>query len=619
MSRVSKINFGHMVHKVLTLTGGLNEQVSSLERKPGELFECRNYEEIDGEYHGYRSVPGFERYDGRARLQESPVGSGTFIPATYPSDVPVEFDVDGTVGHESDPLTILDELGNVLLDEDGDAIVTETYVGDVGRESIREQIDPCPGTGPLLAVFEYREMVYAIREEFGGTGFTGMFIADETFGWTRVDEWPTDVPVNDVYTNPIRFSKGRLTFWPTLNPGRDSIFITNGLYFAIAMNRNTDGIHTIEAVDSEYLPDGTDNPDIQEEYAYIPLVWNQRLFLAYPTGYLFYGNLGDITFNPVVGDGFAGNWVFGSEITDLVQTPGDGVVCWMEKGVQIIKGIQGGDTAALGDMIVETWSDRSGSTPNTATRFLGTMIFLDDRGVSTMDTSDVFGDFQMASISKKVQATLEARKDSVLRSFVNRWKNQYILLFTDGSGLTFTFDVEKAVKGATFFNYAHTFTCGDSDTLDDDSWLLLGDNAGYVQVMRDNAASRDGDEIDTALATSYYNYGTPENFKTFVKLLFEFSGDKGTVLHVRADYDYSQQGVPKSQTLYPIVSPAGAQWGTAIWGEFIWSGSPVDQEPVYITGVGTNMSINIASNDKYRKPHTIHNAITTFSKRATKF
>ena len=51
---------------VVIMTGGVKEDVSQLELTAGELLQGENYQEIDGAYHGYASVPGYERYDGTA-------------------------------------------------------------------------------------------------------------------------------------------------------------------------------------------------------------------------------------------------------------------------------------------------------------------------------------------------------------------------------------------------------------------------------------------------------------------------------------------------------------------------------------------------------------------------
>jgi len=63
--RRSNISFDRVNGKTVVFSGGINEGIANLELRPGDLFKCVNYEEIDGAYHGYSSVEGFERIDGQ--------------------------------------------------------------------------------------------------------------------------------------------------------------------------------------------------------------------------------------------------------------------------------------------------------------------------------------------------------------------------------------------------------------------------------------------------------------------------------------------------------------------------------------------------------------------------
>ena len=75
MRRRNNISFPRTNSKTVVYTGGVNEGITNLELGAGDLFQCYNYEEIDGAFHGYSSVEGYERYDGQPS----------------PSGVPVEF------------------------------------------------------------------------------------------------------------------------------------------------------------------------------------------------------------------------------------------------------------------------------------------------------------------------------------------------------------------------------------------------------------------------------------------------------------------------------------------------------------------------------------------------
>lgn len=59
--------------KVHIMSGGVKEDVAQIELRGGELIDCQNYQEVDGVYHGYSSVPGYEVFDGRPLASEVPV------------------------------------------------------------------------------------------------------------------------------------------------------------------------------------------------------------------------------------------------------------------------------------------------------------------------------------------------------------------------------------------------------------------------------------------------------------------------------------------------------------------------------------------------------------------
>ena len=118
---------------VVTMTGGLNEAVSTLEMKPGEMISCQNYYISEGFTSGYASCVGYERYDGR------PLASLTY-------------------GKE----------GN-----------------DTAREAARSNIHEVPGINEIRGVFLYKGKVYAIRDKAGAVN-AGLFV-ESTSGWIEVD------------------------------------------------------------------------------------------------------------------------------------------------------------------------------------------------------------------------------------------------------------------------------------------------------------------------------------------------------------------------------------------------------------------------------------------------
>lgn len=583
--RIRRVPFRRVRSKTIPLTGGLNEEIANIEMKPGELYSCTNYEEVDGLSYGYRSVTGFERWDGSVSSVEYPSGSGDWSLVRYPSDV-----------------LILREQNGVPVDPS-----TNTE-----REDYRSTIEPVPGYGPILYVGFYKEVLYAIREGVVGvlgSGYVDLYRMEVgttagTGGWVKVTQWPTDVPVNDPYDNPWRTSECQMAYWPTTSPNTESLAFCNGLYECLMLHRDSAGTHTVTKVSDSHLP--------TTEYPMIPQYFENRLYLFYPEGHVFFSELGKITFDPVF---FAGEEFLGWEVTDTVVSPGSAIVCWTEKGIKVFKKVtMSDDGAALSPIVIETFSDRSSSYPMTAQRFLGTMIFSDDRGVTLLDTSEAFGDFKAASISKRVNSTYDINKSNTLGAIVNRHKNQYILFYKSGDGLIFTFDIEKKIKGATYFDTLHAFSYinyGKHET--GEECTIAGDNNGYVLFFREKAQSFDGNPIITRFTTAFHNYGSIASKKQFRKILFEISAQRGTQFLIHCDYDYKSINQPKGESQSPLSEGSGGVWATDNWSNFLWSGSVIGLLHTYFAGWGVNMSVAFTTSSSYFDPHTIHNFTTSFS------
>lgn len=133
MTKSRKISFPEVKTDVVTFDGGLNESVSSLEIKPGELILCKNYYITEGSTGGYVSIPGYERFSGM----------------TKPSSVPA---------------TLLDHTD---------------------RDAARAAILEVPGVGVALASYTFNEKTYGFRNKVEGLT-AGMYESTPT-GWVEID------------------------------------------------------------------------------------------------------------------------------------------------------------------------------------------------------------------------------------------------------------------------------------------------------------------------------------------------------------------------------------------------------------------------------------------------
>ena len=523
--------------KTVILTGGLNESVSNLEMKAGELTGCLNYEELEGLTHGYTSTAGYERYDGQA------------LASTI--DVVV----------------------------DGDGKVTD----DTAREAQRALILAVPGAGPIRGVHVYKGVLYAIRN---GVGETDCNLYKETAsGWAVVQNFASPITIDQVSFINFRFS----------------LYLSNIEVMVWVDGANDIKTYNGTAVASVATP-GADVP-------YLVGAWKNRLFVAMPEGHMYFSAVGDPTdFSTAT---ITGEIFIGEDITTIKEAPGGVLVVASQNSIQTIY-YEGNAT----DFIFrkEEFSGKSGMILGTVERMLGTLYFADDRGVTTMEASDVYGDFSANTLAKKVQNLYQTNKENIITSSIDRNKNQYQLFFESGDdtlGLVFTF-ADKRLRGTTLIKYPlnlTTITGGKDSSNNDISYF--GDSDGFV-YKKNSGTSFDGEAILTRLATSFHSYGTTTRWKDFKNLLLELSATRGLDVSYRMEFDYAMASMPKGESTTITTSGIAGIFGEALWSLFSWGSGYLTQLSSRVVGYGSNMRLLLTTESKYEETHTFHNFVAEY-------
>lgn len=551
--------------KIIPFNKGINENLSALELGASELYQCVNYELADGNYAGLRLGDGYEIYDGTALASETPV----------------------------------------IKDDDG--IVTDS----TAREAVAALITaPNTSGAPILAVFEFNDFVWAITSKDTDSDRHYLYRADPT-GWTEVSEIDTaDHLATGTHTQIYKYYKGRFANYDT---NHEVLVFANGLSKPFILK----GDGTVVPIDaggllpSDALFSGTN------VYPTIAVIWNQRLILAYPEGNLFFDQPGgdptdSSNWDPSVAS--AGTIYLEDEITNLLIAPSSCIIFC----THLIKALKQSnvDLATGVDFIVDTYSDRSGAIWNTAQRVLGTILFCDDRGISTLETTSAYGDFSANVISKNAQRTYESGRDNIIGAIVNRDRNQYKICSDNGKGIVVTFKADKTVKGMTTFSYPDFPYCGYEC-----KWI--GGVDGNVYKLHDGAQSFNLAPIVASFNTSYFTYNTPTNFKTFKRGLLELTADRGTAINFKPIFDYQASTTPKAfeESLDTSDYTVGGIWGPEgdPWGIFYWQGAAESREWIYFPGIGANMSLNFYTSTRYYTPHVFHNIIISYAQRSMDF
>jgi len=343
---------------------------------------------------------------------------------------------------------------------------------------------------------------------------------------------------------------------------------------------------------------------------------SNRLFLSYIGGSLQYSELG----NPMGWSGVngAGELGMGDEVTNLSLGVGGSLLIFMLSSIYIIDG----ETPAT--WVLKQFSNSSGAFSGTAKRLLGTTFFMDDRGITTLEAVQEYGDYAANSISTKFKKTLMLNKEAITTSVVSRELNQYRLFFSTGLGILTSFKA-KELQGTTFVEYPISVDKVAEGSLfnrasiifSSDVSVVGGENVeGYVYLM-DSGTSFDTVEIITKMVTSYYHYSSPRLWKRFISAIIDAQIPVDLILNLKVNFDYSAPTLPTTAWITRtsgLVAVEASAYGSAIYGEGTYGQVPVTTSfPIYLAGYGTNCSFKILTNSRYVKQHTIQNIIVDYS------
>ena len=333
-----------------------------------------------------------------------------------------------------------------------------------------------------------------------------------------------------------------------------------------------------------------------------------HLFLAFTKGSLQHSSTGlPYAWTVVTGASEIGT---GDEITGLQVLPADVLAVYNRNRTYMLYG------TSTSDWNLKTFSNESGGIEWTIQR-LGDVVYLDDRGITSLAAVNAFGDFAAAALSKKIRPLIQAKRGTAISSVRVRAKNQYRIFFSDGTGIYGTFSGNR-IAGFIRVNLGKTVyaICSAEDSLGDEV-LFFGSSDGYIYQM-DSGTNFDGSSVEALLRLSYYHYDTPTKDKRFRKIHFEMAADSDISLQFAPAFSYSDPDAPEAQTKTLSVDGGGGYWNIDDWDAFNWTAAVVSTAEQNIDGIGTNMGILILSEATYEKPHTLQGLTVHYSPRRTR-
>lgn len=663
------------------LKGGLNLVTPPLAMPDGMCREAQNFEaSIDG---GYRRIDGYERFSGQFQPSDAVYKSiGCEITGEILTKNIITGETSGATAYvigigdailyvtkvlgtfvEGEELSVLGDVQGIATTEMISGFVTSPLL-DVtfkylASNAYREDIDAVPGSGSILGVHRYKNVVYAFRNNEAGTA--AVMYKSTSSGWVAVDlgisiafsnanaavENSTTLTLGGVSSAINRVVLESGSFASGVNTGRIIISAPSGGSFtAGAATSDGGGTLTLGGAESAITlaPDGrytclnynfTGSSSTMRMYGasgtheafefdgsvYVPLVTglpddrpkhiiihNNYLFLSFESSVIVSGVSNPYTFTVIAG---AGEIATGDDVTgflSLVGSNASGALAIFTRNKTLILY---GSTAA--DFNLVTYSYESGGAPYTMQKLTEGYVF-DSLGLRQLAASQDFGNFIGNQVTKNIRPFTATRVNKANGSCIVRTSNQYRLLFNDKFALYITFDNAEVV-GIMPIKYAHSMTCMASFENDDgEDFVYCGDVDGFVYRMN-RGTSFDGEKIDAFISLNFAHMGNPRSRKRYRKAAYEISGNNYAEFLTGYDLGYTSEEINQGNLQNDSKNGGAFYWDQFFWDAFYWDGRSITLTEQSLTGTAENISLAIKSESAYFEAFTVNAVIIHYTTR----
>lgn len=668
----------------ISFNGGLDVVTPPLLIPPGYCREAQNYEQdING---GYTRITGYERFSGQAKPSDAAYGVltctitgsvslgdvltdaagtsyGTVIALPTGQAVMTLFTGTFTTGDiKVGGVTVGTCTGGQVIDGASTALLHAQYK-NLAADVYRALIATVPGSGSILGVWMFNDVVYAFRNNAGATAVD--MYKSTTGGWSLValgrqvsftSGGTYTIAEGDTITGATSAATAVITrvvltsgTWAAGTAAGKLIFASQtGTFQAENLNVGANlNVATI-AGDSSAITMGTVGGRFEFVNANFGgaanttrvygcdgknkgFEWDGTVFVPIDTGMttdapshvvvhhnqLFFSFVGSVQHSspgsPYVWSAITGasELAMGDTVTGFMVQPGSTSSATLSIFTRNSSAVLYGTGVA--SWVLVAYKQEAGAIAWSIQR-IGNTIMLDDRGLVDMRTAQEYGNFIDATFSERIQTWLNTRRTTVTASCVSRDKSQYRLFFSDKSALYVTFKNTKVLGMMPQF-FTDQVTCAYSGEMNDVSESsFFGSTDGFVYEM-EKGTSFDGDAIEAKLHMVFNHAGSPRLLKGFQSAMFEISGEGYAAFGVSYDLGYGstsyEQGA--STTINAALRPA--YWDSFTWDAFTWDGTNLLPQEMSLAGTAENISIKILSNEDYYAPTHLTGVILHFKPR----
>ncbi len=663
----------------VVMRGGLDLSTAALLAKPGTLRLAYNYEPFVGG--GYARVGGIERFDGRPRPSDAsyvlieytltgvaPIVGDTINGLTSSATGEVIYSVAGIVAVTKVTGTFTDtETLRVGVTAFGTAIpVTIAIDGFLDNRlyadaanRYRADIAEVPGSGRIRGVYVLNDVVYAWRNNVGGTAME--IYKSAVGGWTLVPllyeisfTVGTAEPAVDavlaqgattatikrvvlesgswsggtaagryIITAPSggSFSAGAFTTasmgtvpaaGPGVYHGTAIALAPDGVVRAVRYNFTasiaTRRLYGCDGVNREFEFDGT---------LLVPITTGMGAVRANAVAghknHLVFGYRGSVQLSGV-GEPYKWTPLFGAAelgtgdvVADLISVGGNEVASALmvlcENSLFVLYG------NGIADFKMIPLSSISGCSAGSA-QDVGGVVALDANGFVRYPPTQAFGNFTWNNVSDQIDAI--ARGQSAACSVFVAPLNRYRAFFADGTSVTGApngkgFEWTATGTGRTIVSADHFEITGNART-------FYGATDGFVYEA-DVGRSNDGDEIEYAIRTNELAQRTPGVLKQYRILEIESKSGSAFTTRVMAEFSDADNEIDAAQEITINQPGTGLYYDITNFDESYWDVIGVSRKRFVVEGQGTSIAYIIAGLSDSELPHILQALTTLYSTR----
>lgn len=650
--------------------GGMDVVVSPMFAKPGRALLAYNYEYSTGG--GVDRIRGIEPFDGRPSpsastyvyLQCAAAIAGVVVGNTLTGNTS---GATGVVIYVSGAYVAMTRVTGTFSTEvlklGGTPVATVTSLtpavdgfldntlNKAAADNYQADITKVPGSGRIRGVAILNDVVYAWRDNAGGTAL--VCYKATSSGWTAIPLYYqvsftsgssayaegatiTQGGANAVVKRVVLESgawgsgtaAGRLiitapsdgTFSAGAAAGGGTCTLT-GVSAQITLapggkvrahaytftgSQATKRLYGCDGVNAEFEFDGDVwvplNTGMGSIRASVVRCHKNHLFFAY-RGSVQHSAIG----NPYVWSAVfgAGELSTGDEVTCLVSVGGAtdsaALMVLCKNALHILYG------TSSADWDLQPLSHTSGASADSA-QDIGGVVALDTPGVVRYPATRSFGNFTWDTVSMAIQPI--AKDKSCAASVFVSGLFKYRIFFSDGTAIS-GLPIGNKEFAWSVIDYGRNIVCAIHDDLAGSARTFYGDDNGWVYEA-DVGRSFAGSPITYGLILHPLSQRSPMVEKAYRQMQVEMAAKSACTLNTSVEF-YDDAGPTQQQTL-PVYGN-GLAWDLSNYDESYWDAGKTTRKVVPCEGVGTSMSVTLAGRSDTELTHTLYAVQVLYSPR----